>query len=66
MAIPVRNKLVTDLLIYLENQPESDTEADRLHSELLADETEATYKDLKAEGKIGEGVTKTKGGSYII
>lgn len=64
MAIRVRNQVVTDLLIYLENQPDSDAEADRLHAELLADQTEADYEDLKTEGKLPDN--RTKGGAYII
>lgn len=64
MAIPVKNKLVTEILIYLENQPETDAEADRLHSELLGDQTEADYEDLKTEGKLPDN--RTKGGAYII
>ena len=62
MAIPVQNQVVTDLLVYLENQPEEDIEANRLHAELLADQTEADYQDLKIEGEI----KPTKGGAYII
>lgn len=65
MGILVKNQLVTDLLIYLESQPESDVEADRLHAELMADQTEADYQDLKTEGKL-EFKTGTKGGAYLI
>lgn len=64
MSIRVRNQIVTDLLIYLESQPDSDTEADRLHAELLADQTRSDYEDLKTEAKLPEN--RTKGGAYII
>jgi len=64
MAIPVRNQVVTDLLIYLENQLETDTEADRLHAELMADQTKADYQDLKTEAKLPPN--RTPGGAYII
>ncbi len=64
MAIPVRNQLVQDLLNYLDTKAEKDPEADRLHSELLADQAEATYEELKADGELPQ--PKTKGGAYII
>jgi hypothetical protein len=63
MAIPVRNKLVADLLAYLQKQPESDIEALTLYEALLEDQTQADYEDLKAEDKLPK---PTKGGAYII
>ena len=66
MAISVRNQVVTDLLLYLQKQPEGNAEAERLYEELLIDQTEADYESLKAEEKVDIRVTRTKGGSYII
>lgn len=64
MAIPVRNQLVTELLVYLESQPEEDTEADRLYHELLKDQTEVDYNDLKTERNSPSN--RTPGGAFII
>ncbi len=62
MAVQVRYQLVQDLLAYLDAKGETDPDADRLHSELLADQTEADYEELKAEGKLPP-LTQ---GAYII
>lgn len=64
MAISVKNLRVRDLLNYLENKAKDDPEANRLHSGLLADQTEATYQELKAGGELPQ--SKTRGGAYII
>lgn len=64
MAIPVRNQVVTDLLTYLQKQPETDAEAERLYHELMVDQTEADYESLKVKGKLPDN--RTKGGAYII
>lgn len=65
MAIRVKNKLVQDLLNYLDQKAgEGDTEADALHSELLADQVEADYEDLKTDKELPPN--RTKGGAWII
>jgi hypothetical protein len=65
MSIPVRNKLVQDLLNYLDRKAgQGDQEADALHAELLADQTEATYEEMKEAGELP--VNRTKGGSWIV
>ncbi len=63
MAIRVRNDLVQDLLAYLDSKGDTDPEADRLYAELLVDQTETDYEELKAEGKLPP---PTQGGAYII
>lgn len=63
--ILVRNQTVQDLLTYLQSRPEEDLEADRLYHELLADQTEADYEELKAEGKL-PSPNQTKRGAWIV
>jgi len=64
--IPVRNELVKEILTYLERQASNgDKDAETLHTELLADQTNTTYKDLlKTERKVNPH--RTPGGAYII
>jgi len=64
--IPVRNEIVHQILTYLERQASNgDKDAETLHTELLADQTNTTYKDLfKTERKVNPH--RTPGGAYII
>jgi hypothetical protein len=64
--IPVRNEIVHQILTYLKRQASNgDTEAETLHTELLADQTNTTYKDLlKTERTVNPH--RTPGGAYII
>lgn len=60
MAIRVRNRLVDELLGYLEKQ--EDNEAQELYQQLLQDKVEQEREDMKIEGIV----PTTKGGAYII
>ncbi len=65
MAIRVKNNLVQEILNYLDRKAgEGDNEAAALHSELLADQVEATYEEMKEAGELP--IQKTRGGAYII
>ena len=60
MTIRVRNRLVDELLGYLEKQ--EDDEAQELYQQLLQDKVEQEREDMKIEGTL----PTTKGGAYII
>lgn len=62
MAIWVKNKLVDELLTYLENRPADDAEAESLHHELLMEKIEQEREEMLVDGTL----PKTKGGAYII
>jgi len=60
------SQVEASILTYLKRQAsEGDTEAETLHTELLADQTNTTYTDLfKTERKVNPH--RTPGGAYII
>jgi hypothetical protein len=60
MAIRVKNRLVDELLSYLQKQ--EDYEAQALYQQLLEDKVE----QKKEEMSIEETLPTTKGGAYII
>jgi hypothetical protein len=74
-GVCTRNEIVHQILTYLKRQAShGDTEAETLHTELLADSTNTTYQDLfRIERKINPRSTerspnlhRTPGGAYII
>jgi hypothetical protein len=60
MAIRVKNRLVDDLLSYLQRQ--EDYEAQELYQQLLEDKVEQDKEEMSLEGTL----PTTKGGAYII
>ena len=62
--VKISKEVCQELISYLQS-------CDDAHAEGLAEELQAalaakTYEEMSVETKTTEGVTKTKGGSYII